>query len=81
MGFGTSNLRKQKEIEEKIQVLLRRLESLDDLIIAKTGDRAGRTKVTLDLAQAIVREQDFESAKAACAALKWVLQELETLDY
>jgi len=29
----------------------------------------------------IVREQDFESAKAACAALKWVLQELDNLEY
>ena len=81
MGFGVSNLRKQKEIEDKIQELLRRLEALDDHIITKTGDRAGKTKVSMDIARAIVREQDFESTKAACAALKWVLQELETLDY
>ncbi len=81
MGFGTSNLRKQKEIEDKIQELLRRLEALDDHIITKTGDRAGKTKVSMDIARAIVREQDFESTKAACAALKWVLQELESLDY
>ena len=81
MGFGTSNLRKQKEIEEKVQDLLRRLEALDDLIIAKTGNHAGKTKVSLDLASALVREQDFQSVRAACAALKWVLQELEALDY
>ena len=83
MGFGVSNLnlRKQKEIEDKIQELLRRLEALDDLIIAKTGDHAGKTKVSLNLASALVREQDFQSVKAACAALKWVLQELESLDY
>jgi len=81
MGFGTSNLRKQKEIEDKVQELLRRLEALDDHIIAKSGDSAGRTKVSLNLARAVVREQDFESTKAACAALKWVLQELESLDY
>ncbi len=81
MGFGTSNLRKQKEIEDKVQELLRRLEALDDLIIAKTGNHAGKTKVSLDLATAVVREQDFQSARAACAALKWVLQELETLEY
>ena len=81
MGFGTSNLRKQKEIEDKVQELLRRLEALDDHIIAKPGDSAGKTKVSLNLARAVVREQDFESTKAACAALKWVLQELESLDY
>ena len=81
MGFGVSNLRKQKEIEDKIEELLRRLESLDDHIITKTGASAGKTKVSINLARAIVREQDFESTKAACAALKWVLQELESLDY
>ena len=81
MGFGTPKLRKQKEIEEKIQELLRRLEALDDLIITKTGSHAGKTEVSLDLARAIVREQDFESAKAAAAALKWVLLELDSLDY
>tara|TARA_R100001509_G_scaffold9974_1_gene5389 strand:- start:39 stop:284 length:246 start_codon:yes stop_codon:yes gene_type:complete len=81
MGFGTSNLRKTKEIEEKIRELMRRLEALDDLIIAKTGQHAGKTEVELDLARAIVREQDYEAAKAAYLTLKWVLQELETLDY
>ena len=60
---------------------MRRLEALDDLIIAKTGQHAGKTEVELDLARAIVREQDYEAAKAAYLTLKWVLQELETLDY
>jgi hypothetical protein len=43
--------------------------------------QAGKTEVELDLARAIVREQDYEAAKAAYLTLKWVLQELETLDY
>ena len=82
MAFGTpSNIRKQKEIEEKIQLLLERMSALDDHIIARTGNEAGRTKVSLNLARAMVREQDFESTKAACAALKWVLMELDSLDY
>ena len=81
MGFGSNNLRKTKEIEEKVRELMRRLEALDDLIIAKTGQQAGKTEVPLDLARAIVREQDYESAKAAYMALKWVMQEIETLDY
>jgi len=81
MGFGNNSLRKTKEIEEKVRELMRRLEALDDLIIAKTGRNAGQTEVPLDLARAIVREQDYESAKAAYMALKWVMQELETLDY
>ena len=81
MAFNTPKIRKQKEIEEKIQLLLERMNALDDHIIARTGSEAGRTKVSLNLARAMVREQDFESTKAACAALKWVLMELETLDY
>jgi len=81
MAFNTSKIRKQKEIEEKIKALLRRMEALDDHIIARTGNQSGRIKVSLDLARAMVREQDFESTKAACAALKWVLGELESLDY
>ena len=81
MGFNTSKVRKQKEIEEAVQILLQRMDSLDDHIIARTGSKAGSTKVSLNLARAIVREQDFVSVKAACAALKWVLGELETLDY
>jgi len=82
MAFGTpTKIRKQKEIEEKIQLLLERMSALDDHIIARTGSDAGRMKVSLNLARAMVREQDFESTKAACAALKWVLLELETLDY
>ena len=82
MAFGTpSNIRKQKEIEEKIQLLLQRMSALDDHIIARTGSDAGRTKVSLNLARAMVREQDFESTKAACAALKWVLMELDSLNY
>jgi len=82
MAFGTpSKLRKQKEIEEKIKTLLSRMEALDEHIIARTGNHSGRAKISLNLARAMVREQDFESTKAACAALKWVLMELETLDY
>ena len=81
MAFNTSKIRKQKEIEEKIRALLTRMEALDDHIIARSGDQSGRVKVSMNLARAMVREQDFESVKAACAALKWVLCELETLDY
>jgi len=82
MAFGTpTKLRKQKEIEEKIKTLLSRMEALDEHIIARTGNHSGRAKISLNLARAMVREQDFESAKAACAALKWVLMELESLDY
>ena len=81
MGFGPSKLRKQKEIEDKVQELLRRLDALDDLIISKTGNHAGKTKVSLNLASALVREQDFQSVRAAASALKWVLQELDDLDY
>jgi|TARA_R110000824_G_scaffold151709_1_gene322763 hypothetical protein len=81
MAFNTSKMKKQKEIEEKIQMLLQRLEALDDHIIARTGEESGRVKVSMNLARAMVREQDFESTKAACAALKWVLGELENLDY
>ena len=81
MAFGTSKMRKQKEVEEKIKLLLQRMEALDDHIIARTGNQSGRIKVSLYLARAMVREQDFESTKAACAALKWVLGELESLDY
>ena len=81
MAFGTSKMRKQKEVEEKIKALLLRMEALDDHIIARTCNQSGRIKVSLDLARAMVREQDFESTKAACAALKWVLGELESLDY
>ena len=81
MAFNTPKIRKQKEIEEKIQLLLERMSALDDHIIARTGSDAGRTKVSLNLARAMVREQDFESTKAACAALKWVLMELETVEY
>ena len=82
MAFGTpTKLRKQKEIEEKIKTLLSRMEALDEHIIARTGNHSGKAKVSLNLARAMVREQDFESTKAACAALKWVLMELETLDY
>ena len=69
MAFNTSKIRKQKEIEEKIQLLLERMNALDDHIIARTGSDAGRMKVSLNLARAMVREQDFESTKAACAAL------------
>ncbi len=82
MAFGTpSKIRKQKEIEEKIKLLLQRMEALDDHIIARTGNQSGKMKVSLNLARAMVREQDFESTKAACAALKWVLGELDSLDY
>ena len=95
MAFRTPpNTRKQKEIEEKIQLLLERMDLyigrgrgkdvaavLHDHIIARTGSEAGRTKVSLNLARAMVREQDFESTKAACAALKWVLMELDSLNY
>ena len=72
---------KRKEIEEKIKLLLQRMEALDDHIIARTGNQSGKMKVSLNLARAMVREQDFESTKAACAALKWVLGELDSLDY
>ena len=82
MAFGTpTSIRKQKEIEEKIQLLSQRMSALDDHIIARTGTDAGSTLISLNLARAMVREQDYESAKAACAALKWVLLELKTLDY
>ena len=82
MAFGTpSNIRKQKEIEEKIQLLLERMNALDDHIIARTGEQSGKAKISLNLARAMVREQDFEATKAACAALKWVLGELDSLDY
>ena len=81
MAFGTSKMKKQKEIEEKIKALLKRMEALDEHIIARTGNHSGRAKISLNLARAMVREQDFESVKAACAALKWVLGELESLDY
>jgi|TARA_R110000824_G_scaffold354016_1_gene541107 hypothetical protein len=81
MAFHTSKIRKQKEIEEKINALLQRMEALDEHIIARTGNHSGKTKINLNLARAVVREQDFESVKAACAALKWVLGELESLDY
>ena len=81
MAFNTSKIRKQKEIEEKIQLLLERMTALDDHIIARTGSEAGRTKVSLNLARAMVREQDFEATKDACAALKWVLMELDSLNY
>lgn len=81
MAFNTSKMRKQKEIEEKIRTLLQRMESLDEHIIARTGNHSGKAKISLNLARAMVREQDFESVKAACAALKWVLGELESLDY
>ena len=57
------------------------MEALDDHIIARSGDQSGRVKVSMNLARAMVREQDFESSEAACAALKWVLGELESLDY
>ena len=80
MAFNTSKIRKQKEIEEKIEILLRRMEALDEHIIARTGNHSGKAKISLNLARAMVREQDFESV-AACAALKWVLGELESLDY
>ena len=81
MAFNTPKIRKQKEIEEKIQLLLQRMSALDEHIIARTGNHSGKAKISLNLARAMVREQDFESTKAACAALKWVLMELETLDY
>ena len=81
MAFNTSKMKKQKEIEEKIRALLQRMEALDEHIIARTGNHSGKAKISLNLARAMVREQDFESVKAACAALKWVLGELESLDY
>jgi len=81
MAFNTSKMRKQKEIEEKINALLMRMEALDDHIIARSGETAGKVKVSMNLARAMVREQDFQSVKAACAALKWALGELESLDY
>ena len=81
MAFNTSKIRKQKEIEEKINALLQRMEALDEHIIARTGNHSGKAKISLNLARAMVREQDFESVKAACAALKWVLGEIESLDY
>ena len=81
MAFHTSKMRKQKDIEEKIKALLQRMEALDEHIIARTGNHSGRAKISLNLARAMVREQDFESVKAACAALKWVLGELDSLDY
>ena len=82
MGFGTTaKIRKQKDIEDKVALLLRRMEALDDHIIARTGEQSGKAKISLNLARAMVREQDFEATKAACAALKWVLGELDSLDY
>jgi len=82
MNFGTTaKIRKQKDIEDKVALLLRRMEALDDHIIARTGEQSGKAKISLNLARAMVREQDFEATKAACAALKWVLGELDSLDY
>ncbi len=81
MAFNTSRMRKQKEIEEKIKALLQRMEALDEHIIARTGNHSGKAKISLNLARAMVREQDFESVKAACAALKWALGECDSLDY
>ncbi len=57
------------------------MEALDEHIIARTGNHSGKAKISLNLARAMVREQDFESVKAACGALKWILGELENLDY
>ena len=44
------------------------MEAPDEHIIASTGNHSGKAKISLNLAIAMVREQDFESVKAACGA-------------
>ena len=78
MAFHTSKMRKQKEIEEKIQTLLRRMEALDDHIIARTGNQSGKMKVSLNLARH-VEIAKFQHTKHVQKQQKDICQRLKKI--
>ena len=80
MAFSGSNIRKQKDVFQMLQRLLEKSEVLEDHMAIRRAEGAAPL-IDLETARYLIRETDLQNIKACVATLRWVIGELEDLNF
>ena len=80
MAYSGSNIRKQKDVFQMLQRLLEKSEILEDHMAIRKSEGAV-PHVDLETARYLIREADLQNVKACVATLRWVIGELDDLNF